>query len=533
MAHAQLIVNDAYVTSHGGASTTISGTFTCPNNTTPAIIISTSKPVTITNSYLRGASDLISALGANPINLTVTNTVGYGTNPNSNGASKGYFVNAGYVAKLVVQGCYLEGTAYGIKANQYNGTRNGDNTINISNNRMHNIDGRYSNGSGGYQTSGLGSPHAIQIQDVHGVPNALIAWNEIIGEPYNSYDTDVINFTRFSGTSGSHVNCTYNYIQGQYAPDPIHQGNAGVGILTDGAGGDSFSDSCAYIDITNNQVVNGSNCAFGIAEGHDNGLYWNRAISSGKVPGTTNTIQASNVGIYISPQSGQPQPPFGNNTAQNNTSSWINAGGADNSFFLNTGYVNSFNNGGIGHNATVADEANEYVTWQQRTKNSNIRIGSSFLPDGLYKITAKTSGDALDCYAYGSGNNTPIQLWPYSGSNNQKWWLHNLGNGYYSIRTYDPSMPGNIGRSLDATGCSGADGTVIQLYDYSGAGCQQWSITQTSGSFCSIATSNAKSDGSHDVLDGNGCTGADGTRISLWSWGGGSCQQEWNFTLVQ
>ena len=146
------------------------------------------------------------------------------------------------------------------------------------------------------------------------------------------------------------------------------------------------------------------------------------------------------------------------------------------------------------------------------------------LANGRYEITAATTGNCLDCWGYGSGNGTPIQLWPYAGTSNQQWNIVNLGNGYYSIRT------ANGGRSLDCTGCSPNDGTVIELWDWNGGTtCQEWAINPSGNGVYYISTQGTKSDGTHDVLDGDNCSGAAGTRIGLWSWGDGGCQQQWEF----
>lgn len=155
--------------------------------------------------------------------------------------------------------------------------------------------------------------------------------------------------------------------------------------------------------------------------------------------------------------------------------------------------------------------------------------GATSIPNGVYEISAATTGNALDCYGYGTGNGTIIQLWPYAGTSNQKWQVTSLNNGYYSIKTINPD--GTIGRSLDCTGASPNNGTYIELWDWNGGPWQQWQITPTGGGKYSISTAQAKSDGVRDVLDGEGCSGANNTRILLWTWGGGSCQQQWYFTL--
>ncbi|MEO7719721.1 MAG: RICIN domain-containing protein [Capsulimonas sp.] len=149
--------------------------------------------------------------------------------------------------------------------------------------------------------------------------------------------------------------------------------------------------------------------------------------------------------------------------------------------------------------------------------------GAPAIQDGVYEISASTTGNTLDCWQAGSGNGTVIKIDTYHQGNNQLWQVTNLNNGYYSIRTV------NGGRSLDCTGCSPNDGTQIELWDWNGAACQQWQISQTSGGRFVIATAGTKSNGQHDVLDGSGCSGAAGANVLLWSWGGGGCQQTWDF----
>lgn len=152
--------------------------------------------------------------------------------------------------------------------------------------------------------------------------------------------------------------------------------------------------------------------------------------------------------------------------------------------------------------------------------------GAPAVPNGVYEITASTTGNALDCTGYGTGNGNPIQLWPYAGTNNQKWMVTNLNNGYYSIRTINPD--GSVGRSLDGTGASGNDGTMIELWDYNGGPWQQWQINQTSGGRYFISCGATNSSGGHDVLDGQHASGANNTLIDLWPWLGGGNQQTWD-----
>ena len=54
------------------------------------------------------------------------------------------------------------------------------------------------------------------------------------------------------------------------------------------------------------------------------------------------------------------------------------------------------------------------------------------IPDGTYEIVATTTGNCLDVTGLTDGS--LAQLHPYTGSANQKWSVHNFGNGNFSIR---------------------------------------------------------------------------------------------------
>jgi len=146
-----------------------------------------------------------------------------------------------------------------------------------------------------------------------------------------------------------------------------------------------------------------------------------------------------------------------------------------------------------------------------------------YIATASYKIIASTTGNAMD--VSGLGNGALAQLHPYTSGAAQKWTITNLLNGYYSIRNAN-------GRSLDCTGCSPENGTQLELWDYNGLPCQLWQITPTGGGKFKISTQGTKADGTHDVLDGAGCSGATNTNVLLWSWGNGGCQQQWQIATA-
>lgn len=203
----------------------------------------------------------------------------------------------------------------------------------------------------------------------------------------------------------------------------------------------------------------------------------------------------------------------------------VNSGGQGNAVYMGTGVNTSY---AIFQNILFQNNSFTNFAGTRTSLNSGSNVteqgSTSAIPDGVYSIFAATTGNVLDCYGAWSSNGTIIDLWTYSGNNNQRWSIYNLGNGYYSINTINPD--GTVGRSLDCTGASANDGTQIELWDDNGNSNQQWAITPFGANY-EISTAGTKADGSHDVLDGYGCSGAVGTSIDLWSWGGGDCQQLW------
>ena len=80
------------------------------------------------------------------------------------------------------------------------------------------------------------------------------------------------------------------------------------------------------------------------------------------------------------------------------------------------------------------------------------------------------------------------------------------------------------GKALEASGCSTADVTPVDLWDYTGADCQTWTIEPiVGGAYKIIGTGSGKS------LDVAGCSADRGADVIIWPFHGGSCQR-WYFS---
>ncbi len=288
-----------------------SGNWESKDARTPAVRIRTSQPVTIENATIRSKGHLIHAEPGYNANVTVRNVVGYGLNPNVVGRTPGRFLVADTYAFVRVENSYMESTS-GIWLHR---SRPGA-TVKILRNRAKNIDGRRSNGRGGWRGDDVTLVQFAQFDKGERLKNTEVAWNEIINEPYKSRVEDVINFYATSGTSSSPVRIHNNYIQGAYPANPAKDGFSGGGIMLGDAGG-------AHLHAFDNQVVSTANYGVAIAGGQHNRFYNNRVISSGRLADGT-PIASQNVGLYI--WNNSKPAAFGNNVGYNNLSGWVNRG---------------------------------------------------------------------------------------------------------------------------------------------------------------------------------------------------------------
>ncbi|WP_461489469.1 Ig-like domain-containing protein, partial [Pontibacter sp. HJ8] len=232
----------------------------------------TNEPVVIVNSNLRGAGALVRSLG-NSADITIRHTNGYGITPSP---WKDYMKPRRFLAvdvfrNIVVENCYMEGTAGIYVGQRYEGNGTTANTIKIRYNKAKNIDGRVYGG-------GKALVQFVQFNFKVGAPHVEVAWNEVINEAGNSAVEDNINIYNSRGTASSPIRIHNNYIQGAY---PIPHNNTrytGGGIITDGDG--DINTCPAYITASDNQLVNLGNYSMGIAGGNNVRYTNNRAVNS-------------------------------------------------------------------------------------------------------------------------------------------------------------------------------------------------------------------------------------------------------------
>ncbi|MFK7601832.1 NPCBM/NEW2 domain-containing protein, partial [Deinococcus sp. SM5_A1] len=353
---------------------TYRGNWESMNPNVPAVFIQTSEPVVIEGSNLRGRGNLIRGW---KVNLTVRNSNGYGMNPNVSGAYAGRFVAAEEVYNLRVENNYMEGTT-GIYVNLFYGTGNGQ-TIKILRNKVKNIDGRRSDGNGGYNGERYYAQFA-QIAKVRSLPGMEIAWNEVINEPGKSSLEENINLYSTSGTAGSRMQIHDNYIQGAFAIQAATDGSySGGGImLGDGPVG-NLGEAGGYVDVYNNQIVSTSNQGIGVAGGHDHNVFNNRILSSGRLP-TGEINKAQNVGIYVwDVMNGKGSNTWFNNTVHDNVIGWTRINANNSTWLNNTWFADCsstcYSNASWSGAVTLDTEKQEFQMWQNKFRAAGMSMG--------------------------------------------------------------------------------------------------------------------------------------------------------------
>jgi len=329
-----------------------------------AVTIATSSPVTITNSVIKGTSKLVQNSVAH-VKLTVTHTTMQGLYPGGNGVWADYAI-------------YLDGFDYldaesnsitqkgGIKVNNWSGYSSAHPVL-IRYNLMHNVDGRYTNGSGGYQTGTGYYTQFVQFDTVQNAAGIDISWNKVVNDPNNSRVEDNISMFNSSGTSGSPINIHDNLIQGAYPYPATSSSYSGGGISLGDHGGN-------YEIAHDNTVLSATNGAIYIASGQNQSIYNNRVVDTGTLTDGTRLAYA-NVGISVWDE--YTSYPFGNDQAYNNVAGWMNGSGqrAD---WWNPDCSGNCTNTHLNNNQnpiTWTDVQNEINLWNTKVTNAGITLG--------------------------------------------------------------------------------------------------------------------------------------------------------------
>ena len=379
------------VITHGG---TYSGNWQSLDPNTPAVTIRTAEPVVIANSRISSRSSLIKTRIAHA-KLTVRDTSGYGLNPDVRGRAPGRFLDAEGFDNIDLENNYLEGTSgiYLLDANV------GSGTVRVIANRALNIDGRKSDGQGGFldfntrtrlsdgtTEDGFKCVQFLALDKVRHVPGMEMAWNQVINEPGRSRVEDNINIYLSSGTADSPLRIHDNYIQGAYTIKPwqgsysdgaysYDWGYSGGGILLGDGKTTDPAKASSFVQAYDNQVVSTTNYGIAIDAGHDNRFSNNRIVSCGLLA-DGRAIAGQNVGAGI--WDGYKTGPlvFYDNSGDGNLSGWVRGTrrtGRNGWWVPNaTSWTNNVHMAGP---ITRATEVAEFDRWKGKLAAAGVTVG--------------------------------------------------------------------------------------------------------------------------------------------------------------
>ncbi len=364
---------------------------------TPVIRVHTTQPVIIENSVLQGRGTLVES-DFDHTDITILNTRGYALNPNVAGKSAGRFLDTSVFDHVDVENNYMQGTS-GIVLDDFAGNKSAASTVRVVNNVALNIDGRLSDGMGGYLTfntrisktdghseDGFDEVQFFQMGDSPNLANVEIAWNQVINQPGNSRVEDNISIYKTSGTSTSPIRIHDNYIQGAYTINPTQANTSdaswnydwsysGGGIMLGDGNGDTLADACGFVQAYNNQVIDTTNYGIAITAGHDSSFNNNRIISAGVLPNGQSIVD-QNVGaaIWDANNDGLLSPAtWFNNSATGNQVGW-NVGTARNDWWSPSA-ASFTNNTHWPGTITLATQTAEFGVWRGKLASGVIQIG--------------------------------------------------------------------------------------------------------------------------------------------------------------
>jgi hypothetical protein len=300
---------------------TYHGDWCSPDPDLPVVDVVTSEPVVLDHCRFSGRGDLIRSRFRHS-DITIRDCVGTGENPNLAGRSAGRFLEDESFDRVRVEHCDMDHTA-GIYLRDFQGDRTGRApTIGILCNAVTDIDGRKSDGAGGYlpfnlrtnrkggQTeAGFDLVQFVQLDGIHSVPGVDVGWNHVVNHPGTSRVEDNISIYNSSGTADSPIRIHDNCIRGAYTIRP-ERASSSDGIVDDdwsySGGGIMLGDGSprrpedlpAFVTATGNVVIATTNYGIAISAGHDI-VFEHNTIVSGGLLADGRKIAAQNVGAYV------------------------------------------------------------------------------------------------------------------------------------------------------------------------------------------------------------------------------------------
>lgn len=150
--------------------------------------------------------------------------------------------------------------------------------------------------------------------------------------------------------------------------------------------------------------------------------------------------------------------------------------------------------------------------------NTNTTVTGSTIRDGWYYIKNVNAQKYLQVAGNKGGNGVNVEIGTGSGVRGQKWYVQNLGNGYFTLKN------GN-GYMLDIQYGENKDGANIQTYQSNGATAQHFKAVSTGNNTFGLVT---RVSGDKRSLDVYNWGTSDGTNVCQWQYFAAN-NQKWIF----
>ncbi len=375
---------------------TYSGAWASDDPAVAAVTVRTDEPVVVEHATVRGRGTLF-AVVAEHADVTVRDTTGVGLNPGVAGRPTGRFLTAEAFDRVVVEHCAMDRTA-GV---YLLGGRPGA-TVRIWANRATDVDGRLSDGRGGWlpfndRTSkhdghvehGYAVVQFLQLDKCRGVAGMDVGWNEVVNEPGASRVEDNVSVYESGGTAARPLLIHDNYVQGAYTVDPARHdgqdadwaygwGYSGGGLMLGDGPAATVGTAASHVRATGNVVVGTSNYGIAVSAGHDIELDGNRVVSAGLLA-DGRRVAAQNVGVYLwdagrRGRAAAAAATFFANGGTGNVIGWASATGGRNDSWTPDAAVWA-DTVHLPGPVTRAAEAAEHAGWAKRAAAAGVGVG--------------------------------------------------------------------------------------------------------------------------------------------------------------
>ncbi len=252
----------------------------------PAVDIQTSELVEIQGEG-RATGTLIDSR-YKAANLVLRQFQGTGLNPNDRALFPGRFLDVQGIQSLLMDEITVDGFG-GIYVNEFQRGKVVDYTIQLRRILYRNVEGRYSDGNGGWQEK-FYRLQALQLNNLRDVPGVDVGYFRVDNEPGKSRAEDVINIHDSTGTPESWMKLHHILINGAYGW-PVDAVYSGGGIM--------LSDTWAEnVELTHSTVLEASNYGIAVATGNNLRVADCLVLGTGRLPDGTLLDGDPDAGFY-------------------------------------------------------------------------------------------------------------------------------------------------------------------------------------------------------------------------------------------